>query len=49
MTNELSINPSLDPLAGADQRPLPALRCSGLTQRFGETVAVDALDWRCPR
>jgi len=44
MTNELSINPSLDPLAGADQRPLPALRCSGLTQRFGETVAVDALD-----
>jgi len=28
---------------------LPALRCSGLTQRFGETVAVDALDLEVPK
>ena len=35
-----------DGIAGRDQEPseIPAVRCTGLRQRFGDTVAVDNLD-----
>ena len=33
----------------ADQRPYPALRCSGLTKRYGHTLAVDRVDLEVPR
>ncbi len=32
-----------------DQRPHPALRCSGLTKRYGHTLAVDRVDLEVPR